>query len=184
MIGWRTSRHSEIFLDDVRVPASRLLGAEGMGVPIMSQLPQMPICLAACFVGLARAAYEYALAYAKDRKSGGQPIIQHQAVALKLADMYTELQTARLLVWDAAAAVDTDPMAAGTLRGPAAKTHAVDVAIRNAQRAVEILGGYGITTEYPVGRYLNDAWIGYACDFTRELLRLGMVGFLPEEDSR
>ena len=68
------------------------------------------------------------------------------------------------------------------MKAPAAKTHAVDVAIRNAQRAVEILGGYGITSEYAAGRYLNDAWIGYACDFTRELLRLGMSGFLKEGD--
>jgi alkylation response protein AidB-like acyl-CoA dehydrogenase len=75
-------------------------------------------------------------------------------------------------------------MAAATLKAPAAKTHAVDVAIRNAQRAVEILGGYGITAEYPAGRYLNDAWIGYACDFTREMLRLGMAPFLQRgEDS-
>ena len=140
-------------------------------------------CLAACFVGLARASYEYVKDYVQQRKSWGKPLIEHQAVALKLSDMYVDLQAARLLVWEAALAVDTNPMLAATLKGPAAKTNAVDVAIRNSQRAVEMLGGYGITTEYPVGRYLNDAWIGYACDFTRDLLRLGMKQFLLEADS-
>lgn len=182
MIGWHTSRHAEVYLDRVRVPAAQRVGAEGIAAQVMAGLPQMPICLAACFVGLARAAYDCAIDYAATRKSGGVTIDQHQSVALKLADMYVDLQTARLLVRDAALAVDTRPMEAATLKAPAAKTHAVDVAIRNAQRAVEILGGYGITTEYPAGRYLNDAWVGYACDFTREMLRLGMTGFLKPGD--
>lgn len=180
MIGWHTSRHAEVCLDAVRVPASRRIGDEGVAARVMAGLPQMPICLAACFVGLARAAYDCAFRYAQSRKSGGVAIREHQSVALKLADMYVDLQTARLLVRDAALAVDNNPVEAATLKAPAAKTHAVDVAIRNAQRAVEILGGYGITTEYPAGRYLNDAWVGYACDFTREVLRLGMAGFLKE----
>lgn len=181
MIGWKSSRHAELVLEDVRIPATRRIGAEGQGAAVMAMLPQMGIGLAACFVGLARAAYEYALGYAKKRVSGGVPIVQHQAVALKLADMYVDLQTARHAVWDAALACDREPMIAATLKAPAAKTHAVDVAIRNAQRAVEILGGYGITTEYPVGRLLQDAWIGYSCDFTRDMLRLAMVPFLPDQ---
>ncbi len=144
-------------------------------------IPEMPICLAAGFVGLARAAYEYALDYAKTRKSGGKRIIEHQAVALKLADMAVNVQTARLMVWDAAWAVEHDPMAAGTVKGPAAKTHAVDMAIRNAELAVQVLGGYGVASEYDAGRFLQDAWVGYACDFTRDVLRLGMVPFLAGE---
>lgn len=182
MIGWHTSRHAEIFLDKVRVPAANRIGEEGAAARVMGGLPQMPVCLAACFVGLARAAYDCALNYANTRRSGGVAIHQHQSVGLKLAEMYIDLQTARLLVYDAALAIESSPMAAATLKAPAAKTHAVDVAIRTAQRAVEILGGYGITSEYPAGRYLNDAWIGYACDFTREMLRLGMVPFLPQGD--
>jgi len=180
MIGWKSSRHAELVLQDVRIPAMRRIGEEGCAAAIMATLPQMPIGLAACFVGLARTAYEYALDYAKKRMSGGVPIVQHQAVALKLSDMYVDLQTARMVVWDAAMACESEPMTAAALKAPAAKTHAVDVAIRNAQRAVEILGGYGITTEYPAGRWLQDAWIGYSCDFTRDLLRLGMTPFLPE----
>ena len=68
---------------------------------------------------------------------------------------------------------------AATLKAPLSKTMAVDASIRNAERAVQILGAYGITDEYPTARMLNDAWIGYSCDFTREMLRLGMVPFLP-----
>lgn len=178
MIGWHASHHAELFLDSVRVAASRRIGAEGQGLMLMAALAHMPVCLGACFVGLARAAYEYALAYSKERHSWGMPIGRHQAVALKLADMYADVQAARLLVWDAASSLDSNSQEAGTLKAPLAKTAAVDAAIRNAQRCVEILGGYGITTEYAAGRFLQDAWIGYSCDFTRDLLRLGMAAFL------
>lgn len=178
LIGWPLSQHAELGFEGVRVPAGAMIGSEGGAGALFAQLPEMPICLAACFVGLARAACEYALDYAKTRRSGGRAIGEHQAVALKLAEMAVELQAARLLVWDAAAACATDPMAAATLKAPAAKTKAVDVAIRNAQLCVEILGGYGVAREYEAGRFLNDAWVGYACDFTRDVLRLGMARWL------
>tara|TARA_R110002110_G_scaffold205066_1_gene416729 strand:- start:130269 stop:131474 length:1206 start_codon:yes stop_codon:yes gene_type:complete len=183
LIGWQTTHHAELLLDNVRVPKERLLGREGGALPTFAQIPEMGICLAACFVGLARRAYEYALAYAQERVSWGRPIIEHQSVALKLAEMSIDVETARLLVWDAAAAIDTDPMAAGTIKGPGAKSHAVDVAIRTSQRAMEILGAYGVAKEYPTGGFLNDAMVGYACDFTREVLRLGMVPFLVQRSN-
>lgn len=179
MSGWLTGHHAELSLQNVKVPANRLIGGEGAGARIMGGLPQMPIGLAATYVGLARSTYEYALEYAKRRESMGVPIIQHQAVALKLADMYVNYQTARLAVWDAALDCDVNPMRAATLKAPLCKTLAVDSATRNAQRALQILGAYGVTDEYPTARWLNDAWIGYSCDFTREMLRLGMVPFLP-----
>lgn len=175
LIGWKTSHHAELYFDDVKLDASRRIGPEGGGGRILGMVPEMPIGLAAAFVGLARAAYECALDYAKRRRSWGMPIAQHQTVAVKLADMYCDLQSARLMVWDAALACDTNPMEAAMLKAPAAKSHAVDVAIRNAQRCVEILGGYGVAAEYPAGRFLNDAWIGYSCDFTREVLRSGIA---------
>ena len=179
MTGWHTGHHAELLLDDVRVPATALIGGEGQGARIMGGLPQMAVGLAAAYVGLSRAAYEYALDYAKKRMSMGVPIIQHQAVALKLADMYGDYQVARLALWDAALACDAEPFVAATLKAPLAKTLAVDASIRNAERALQILGAYGITDEFPTARWLNDAWIGYSCDFTREMLRLGMVPFLP-----
>lgn len=178
MIGWKPSHHTEIYLDNVRVPVDNLIGQEGQAGALLMLLPEVSIGLAASHVGLARAAYEYALNYAKQRVSWGCPIIEHQAVALKLADMMVNTQAARLMVWDAAHAADTDPQLAATIKAPAAKTFAVDVAIKNAQTAVEILGGAGITKEYQTGKFLNDAWIGYSCDFTREILRLGLVNFI------
>lgn len=178
MIGWKPSHHTEIYLDNVRVSAENLIGQEGQAGALLMLLPEVSIGLAASHVGLARAAYEYALNYAKQRVSWGRPIIEHQAVALKLADMMVNTQAARLMVWDAAIAADTDPQLAATVKAPAAKTFAVDVAIKNAQTAVEILGGSGITKEYQTGKFLNDAWIGYSCDFTREILRLNLVNFI------
>lgn len=179
MAGWHTGHHAELYLEDVVVPAARLIGGEGLGARIMGGLPQMPVGLAAAYVGLARRAYEYALDYAQKRMSMGVPIVRHQAVALKLAEMYADWHSARLALWDAALDCDADPMRAATLKAPLAKTTAVDASIRNAERALQILGAYGITDEYPTARWLNDAWIGYSCDFTREMLRLGMVPFLP-----
>ena len=178
MIGWKASHHAEIYLDNVPVPAENLIGQEGEAGKLLMLLPEVAIGLAASYVGLARAAYEYALNYAKQRVSWGRPIIEHQAVALKLADMMINIQAARLVVWDAAHTAETSPQLAATIKAPAAKTFAVDVAIKNAQTAVEILGGYGVTKECLAGKFLADATIGYSCDFTREILRLGIVNFL------
>lgn len=179
MAGWHTGHHADLQIDDISVPADHLIGGEGMGARIMGSLPQMAIGLAAVYVGLARTAYEYALDYAKSRLSMGVPIIQHQSVALKLAQMYADWHAARLTLWDAALDCDAAPLRAATLKAPLAKTIAVDAAIRNAERALQILGAYGISDEYPTAGWLNDAWIGYSCDFTREMLRLAMVPFLP-----
>lgn len=178
MIGWKASHHAEIYLDNVPVPAENLIGQEGEAGKLLMLLPEVAIGLAASYVGLARAAYEYALNYAKQRVSWGRPIIEHQAVALKLADMMINTQAARLMVWDAAVTAETSPQLASTIKAPAAKTFAVDVAIKNAQIAIEILGGYGVTKECLAGKFLADATIGYSCDFTREILRLGLVNFL------
>lgn len=178
LIGWRTTHHGQMFFDDVEVPLENRIGEEGSAMRIFGSCAYMPISLAACFVGLARHAQDCAVGYAKDRRSWNRPIIEHQAVGLKLADMAVQTHMARLMVWDAAIAADTDPFAAGTFKAPAAKSAAVDAAIHNAQKAVEILGAYGVTREYPTGRLLNDAWVGYACDFTRDMLRLGLVPFL------
>lgn len=178
MIGWKPSHHAEIHLDNVQIPIENLIGEENKAAELFMLLPEVAIGLAACYVGLARAAYLYALDYAKHRVSWGRPIIEHQAVALKLAEMMVNTQAARLMVWDAAHAADTNPFVAATVKGPAAKTYAVDVAIKNAQTAVEILGGCGVTKQYQTGKFLNDAYIGYSCDFTKDILRLGLVNFM------
>jgi len=178
LIGWPLTSHAELVFDDVRLPADALVGTEGGAAMLFAMIPEMPVCLAATFVGLARAAYDYALSYAKERRSMGAPIARHQAVALKLAEMAVEVHAARLLVWDAAAGCATDPMATAMFKAPAAKAKAVDAAIRCAELCVQVLGGYGVTQEYEAGRFLNDAWIGWSCDFTRDVLYLGIAAGL------
>ncbi len=175
LAGWLPSTHAELVLTGVRVTEDEIVGGVGEAGRVFAQSPEIAIGLAACFVGLARACLEYATAYAEDRKSWGVPIARHQTVALRLAEAAVDVQAARLLVWDAAYAADTDPLSAATRKAPAAKVFAVDAAIRNAQRAVEVLGAYGVSTEYRAARYLNDAWVGWSCDFTRDLLLLGLA---------
>lgn len=177
LMGWKSAHHAEVYLDNVRLPVENLIGEPGKPLPMMF-MPYVATGLAACYVGLARAAYEYALNYAKERVSWGQPIIRHQAVALKLADMLVDVQAARLMVWDAACAVDNNNPEAFLTKGPSAKSFAVDVAIKNAERAVMILGGYGVAREYATARFLNDAWVGYPCDITKDMLRLNMITML------
>jgi alkylation response protein AidB-like acyl-CoA dehydrogenase len=179
LMGWETGHNATVRLNGVRVPEENLLGGEeGAAARFFPRaIPYIITGFAACYVGLARAAYELAADYAKRRTSWGLPIIAHQAVALKLADMYVDAQTARLLTWDAARAADTGSPEV-IIKAQAAKTHAVDVAIKNAENAVRILGGYGVTAESEAARLLRDAWCGYPVDGTRDLMRLGITGML------
>lgn len=181
LIGWPLTTHAELVLDDVHLPADALIGQRGGAAMTFAMVPEMPIGLAACFVGLARAAFEHARDYAAQRKSIGKPIMQHANVAMKLAEMAINVETARLHVWQAAAACESDPMRAAMVLAPMAKATAVDMAIRNAELAVQVLGGYGVTTEYDAGHYLKDAWIGWSCDFTRDVLHLGIAQALTGE---
>lgn len=180
LIGWRTAQHAEVFLDEVRIPVENRIGAEGANLALffLETIPVLASGLAAAYVGMARASFEYAWQYAHERVSWGQPIVNHQAVQLKLADMLADIESARLMVWRLAAAAGTgDPYAAGVL-SPAAKTHAVRVAIRCAERTVQILGGYGVAADYEAGKFLTDAWVGEACDGTHDMLRISMVNSL------
>ncbi len=178
LLGMRSSFHAEVLLDDVRVPAAHRLGEENRGLELMGAAGAgMAVGLAAGYVGVARRALDLAVGYAGERRSWGVPIGRHQAVALKLADAAVDVQTARLLVWDAALAVDAgDPAAAWKVA--AAKTHAVDVAIANAGRAVEVFGASGVARGVGPEKLLRDAWVGYSCDFTRDVLRLQIAGEL------
>lgn len=180
LIGWKTAMHAEVFLDDVRVPIENRIGAEGanLGLFFGQVIPYLASGLAACYVGMARAAFEHALDYAHHRVSWGRPIVDHQAVALKLSEMMVDIEAARLMVWKLAWAIDNGDLATAGLQSPAAKTFAVDAAIRCAERAVKVLGGYGVAEEYDAGRFLTDAWVGEACDGTRDLLLLNMLNLL------
>ena len=184
VLGLRSVFHADLALDGVRVHESQRVGPQDEGLQLMqTSTPGMVVGLAASFVGLARHAAELALEWANQRESWGRPVRQHQAVSLMLADAAVDARTARLVVWDAACAVDAvmrgegDPMGlAVTL--PAAKTVAVDTAIANAERAVKVLGGAGVTKGAGAEKLLRDAWTGYSCDFTREVLRLGIAAAL------
>lgn len=175
LLGMRASWHAEVVLDAVTVGDEHRVGPEGGGLAMMGQAAApMALGLAAGFVGLARRALEEAVGYAKQRTSWGRPIFEHQAVGLRLADMDIELTTARLAVWHAAWLVDHGDAAAAR-RVPAAKAHAVDVAMRAADHAVKVLGGYGVAEEYPTAKLLRDAWTGWSCDFTGDMLRLDVA---------
>lgn len=179
LLGMRTGWHAEVFLDDVRVPADRRIGDEGSAFMLMAMASgPMAVGLAATFVGVARAANELAVEYTTHRHSWGVPIRAHQAVALELADSYVAVQAARLLVWDAAAALDRGDPSAGMLKVPAAKAYAVDAAIKAAQCAVKVMGATGVARGGRAEQYLRDAWTGYTCDFSKEMLLIGLAGAL------
>jgi len=121
-------------------------------------------------LGIARAAYEYALDYAKERKTFGKPIVQHQAIAFKLANMATEIDAARLLIWRAAWLARNGGFKHG--EGSMSKYKASEVAVRVTEDAIQILGGYGYTREYPVERWHRDAKIHTIFEGTSEIQQL------------
>jgi butyryl-CoA dehydrogenase len=178
-LGIRGSKSSQIFLDDVRLPATAVLGEVGRGFAVaMSTLDGGRIGIAAQAVGIARAALEDALAYAQTRRTFGKAIAQHQAIAFKLADMATEIDAARLLVHRAAWLKDQDqPYGKAAAM---AKLYASDVANRAAREAIQIFGGNGYVTEYPVERHFRDAKITEIYEGTSEIQRMVIAGHLAK----
>ena len=167
----RASVTGEILLEDVEVPAEHLLGGETGGVEkIGSILAEIRIMTAALSVGLARAAYGAALAYARERRAFGKPIGEHQAIGFKLADMLTSLQAAALMTYQAAARLD-----AGRPVGreaAMAKLFASETAVRITDEAARVFASYGLAMEYPVQRYFRDARFLLPGGGTSEILRL------------
>ncbi|HEX4454462.1 MAG TPA: acyl-CoA dehydrogenase [Kofleriaceae bacterium] len=178
-LGIRGSKSSQIYLDDVRLPADAVLGEVGGGFRVaMSTLDGGRIGIAAQAVGIGRAAFEDALAYAQQRRTMGKPIAQHQAIAFKLADMATELDAARLLVHRAAWLKDhKQPYGK---EAAMAKLYASDVANRAAREAIQIFGGNGYVTEFPVERHFRDAKITEIYEGTSEIQRLVIAGYLSK----
>jgi butyryl-CoA dehydrogenase len=167
----RASVTGEILLEDVEVPDEFLLGGESGGVDkIGSILAEIRVMTAALSVGLARAAYEAALRYARERVAFGKPIGEHQAIAFKLADMLTSLQAATLMTYQAAARLD-----AGKPIGreaAMAKLFASEAAVRVTDEAARIFASYGLAMEYPVQRYFRDARFLLPGGGTSEILRV------------
>jgi len=178
-LGIRGSKSSQIFLDDVRLSDEHLLGEIGGGFKIaMSTLDGGRIGIAAQALGIGRASLEDALGYAQQRKTFGKPIAQHQAIAFKLADMATELDAARLLTWRAAWL--KDQKAPYGKEAAMAKLYASDVANRAAREAIQIFGGNGYVTEFPVERHFRDAKITEIYEGTSEIQRLVIANHLQK----
>jgi short-chain 2-methylacyl-CoA dehydrogenase len=157
-MGWNASDTRPLSFDGARVPAANLLGPRGMGFKQFLQVLDIGrIGVAAMGVGLAQGALDEALAYAKERRAFGQPISRFQAIQIKLADMATEIEAARLLVYKAAHQKDRGE--SFSLTAAQAKLKTGRLAVRCAEEAVQIHGGYGYIEEYPVCRFYRDAKI-------------------------
>ncbi|MCB9545445.1 MAG: acyl-CoA dehydrogenase family protein [Myxococcales bacterium] len=170
-MGQRASDTRGIKFEDVEVPVENRLGEEGEGWFLaMRAFDHTRPLVASSAVGLARAAYEHALEYAGVRKTFGKPIAAHQAVAFMIADMARDIEAARLLVWKAAWTIDQGRR--NTLYASMAKCFAADMAHRVASDAVQVFGGNGFNTEYPVEKLLRDSKIFQIYEGTSQIQRM------------
>jgi alkylation response protein AidB-like acyl-CoA dehydrogenase len=161
---------NEIHLDGVRVPEDALLGAEGGGwTQLMAGLNYERTILAATALGLAQRTFDDALAYAKERRQFGRPVGSFQALSHKFADLATELAQVRLLVRWVATLTDEDPQRMLPQEASMAKLAATELAKRCALEGMQIMGGYGYATEYPMERYLRTAVVGTIYGGTSEI---------------
>ena len=180
-LGLRASYTGSIVLDEARIPAERLLGQDGEGFAVaMDFFQHSRPQVAAGAVGVARAAFEYATDYAREREAFGKPILSRQGVSFKLADMAMEIEAARLLVWRACAALDAGEDAG--LLGSYAKAFAADTAMRVATDAVQVLGGAGVMLDHPVEKWLRDAKVFQIVEGTSEIQRHVIAGYLRRGD--
>ncbi|MEU7041510.1 acyl-CoA dehydrogenase family protein [Streptomyces varsoviensis] len=183
-LGIKGSPTREVYLDNVRIPADRLIGEEGTGfATAMKTLDHTRITIAAQALGIAQGALDYAKGYVQERKQFGKPIGDFQGVQFMLADMAMKLEAARQLTY--AAAAKSERVAAGgekedlTFYGAAAKCYASDAAMEITTDAVQLLGGYGYTRDYPVERMMRDAKITQIYEGTNQVQRIVMARNLP-----
>ncbi|HTU86533.1 MAG TPA: acyl-CoA dehydrogenase family protein [Solirubrobacteraceae bacterium] len=170
-MGQRAIPNAELFLDEAFVPEDRRLGAEGEGFSgLMQTFDRSRVTLAASATGLARAALEYAVEYAKERVQFGKPIAEHQAVAFRLADMALKVDASRLLTWRAARMLDRGERA--STEAAMAKLHASETAMWCTWAAVQTLGGWGYSREYPVEKWMRDAKLEEIEEGTSDIQRL------------
>ncbi|MET0206090.1 MAG: acyl-CoA dehydrogenase family protein [Thermoleophilaceae bacterium] len=170
-MGQRAIVNTELFLDDVRVPADRRIGPEGEGFRgLMQTFDRSRVTLGASATGLARAALEYATAYARERVQFGKPIAEHQAVGFRLADMALRVDASRLLVWRAARMLNAGERA--TSEAAMAKLHASETAMWCTWAALQTLGGWGYSREYPVEKWMRDAKLEEIEEGTSDIQRM------------
>jgi len=169
--GHRASNTTELFFDDVRVPAANLLGREGLGfIVAMRTFDKTRAAVGAAGIGIARAALEYAVEYSKTRVQFGKPIASFQATAFKIAQMAMEVEAARLVIWRAAWLMDRGKP--NGKESAMAKCLGSDVAMKNALEALQIFGGYGYMKDYPVEKLVRDAKLLQIYEGTNEIQRL------------
>jgi len=179
-LGIRGSSTVELIFDNCRVPAINRVGEEGRGLRIaMEAIDSSRVTVAAQAVGIAQAALDDALAYAKERQQFGQPIINHQAVQWMLADMATHLDAARLLTYRAAWLKDRDKPF--MKEAAMAKVYAAETSRMVTNNAMQIHGGYGYCKDYPIERYLRDAKITEIYEGTSEMQRMTIARSLARE---
>ena len=178
-LGIKGSPTREVYLDNVRIPADRIIGAEGTGfATAMKTLDHTRITIAAQALGIAQGALDYAAGYVKERKQFGRAIAEFQGIQFMLADMAMKLEAARQLTYAAAARSqrgDSDL----TFFGAAAKCFASDAAMEITTDAVQLLGGYGYTRDYPLERMMRDAKITQIYEGTNQVQRIVMARNLP-----
>ncbi|WP_328806346.1 acyl-CoA dehydrogenase family protein [Streptacidiphilus fuscans] len=178
-LGIKGSPTREVYFDNVRIPADRMIGAEGTGfATAMKTLDHTRITIAAQALGVAQGALDYAKGYVQERKQFGKAIAEFQGIQFMLADMAMKLEAARQLTYAAAAKsqrVDSDL----TFFGAAAKCFASDVAMEITTDAVQLLGGYGYTRDYPLERMMRDAKITQIYEGTNQVQRIVMARNLP-----
>jgi alkylation response protein AidB-like acyl-CoA dehydrogenase len=178
-LGIRSSDTRELVFEDVEVPVENLLGEEGQGFHIMMKtLDFSRPSVASQALGIAAGAFEYAVQYAKERVTFGKPIIKHQAIGFKLADMAMKITAARQLLWKTCSLLDKvgkdlSKVPVETIRHSSmSKAYCSDVAMWTTIEAVQVLGGFGYSTEYPVERMMRDAKITQIYEGTNEIQRI------------
>ena len=170
-LGVRASETAELIFDNVRIPDSNVIGEVGAGFKqAMQILDGGRVSIASLSCGVARGAYEASVKYAKEREQFGKPIAHFQAIAFKLADMATEVEAAELLTFQAAYLKDNKKPV--TKAGAYAKYYASEVSVRCGNEAVQVMGGYGYTKEYPAEKFLRDAKLMTIGEGTSEIQKI------------
>ena len=170
-LGVRASETAELIFDNVRIPDSNVIGEVGAGFKqAMQILDGGRVSIASLSCGVARGAYEASLKYAKEREQFGKPISHFQAIAFKLADMATEIEAAELLTFQAAFLKDNKKPV--TKAGAYAKYYASEVSVRCGNEAIQVMGGYGYTKEYPAEKFLRDAKLMTIGEGTSEIQKI------------
>lgn len=169
--GQHCSDTAQVVLEDCRIPAANLLGAEGEGYKIaLANLESGRISIAAQSVGMAEAALQASLAYARERTAFGKPIIEHQAVAFRLSEMATAVEAARLMVWNAARLREQNQPC--LKEACMAKLTASETAVKVSSDAIQVLGGYGYTKDYPLERIWRDARVCTIYEGTSDIQKI------------